>query len=161
MRRQSFRETQVSDRDDAAFRRAWTVPPASGIYQEIDLALLDPADPDDRHLLILAEHPELDDAMQREAEEVEVGGLVFNPRMHIAIHEVVANQLWDNDPPEVWETARRLEAAGYERHEILHMLMSTVTEELWHVLRAGRAYDPQRHRAALRALPDSWERQRH
>lgn len=150
----------MSGRRDAASRRTWAVPPASGTYDGIDLAFLDPSDPDDRHLLILAEHPEVHDAIRRDADEVEVDGLVFNPRMHISVHEVVANQLWDGDPPEVWETARRLEAAGYERHEILHMLGSTVTEELWHMHRARQRYDRERHLSALRALPGSWERKR-
>ena len=45
-------------------RRAFVVLPATGEYQEIDLSLLDPADPDHRRLLIEAEHPELHRALE-------------------------------------------------------------------------------------------------
>jgi hypothetical protein len=41
--------------DDEA-RRAFAVPPASGEFDGIDLALLDPSDPDERRMLIIAEH---------------------------------------------------------------------------------------------------------
>jgi hypothetical protein len=136
------------------------VPPAAGTWEGIDLAYLDPADPDDRHFLILGEHPELEEALQGDADEVEVDGLVLNPRMHITLHEVVANQLWDDDPPEAWDTARRLRTAGYERHEVLHMLGSAVAGEIWHMLRGGSLHDPERYRGALRALLESWERER-
>jgi hypothetical protein len=47
---------------------------------------------------------------------------------------VLAKQLWENDPPEVWRTARRLLDAGYERHEILHMLGSALMPGLWALL---------------------------
>jgi hypothetical protein len=61
--------------------------------------------------------------------------VTVNPVLHIAMHEIVANQLWANDPPEMWETAARLLAAGYERHEVLHMLASVVSDELFEALR--------------------------
>lgn len=126
----------------------------------IELSDLDPADEDDRHFLILGEHPELVPAIERDEDEVEVEGLRFNPRMHLAVHEVIANQLWDDDPPEVWATARRLVGLGYGRHEILHMLGSVVTTELWGSLRHGRPHDPAHYRTALDGLPESWERRR-
>jgi hypothetical protein len=53
----------------------------------------------------------------------------MNPRRHLTMHEVVATQLWEDSPPEAWGTARRLLKAGYERHEILHMLSRPVSEQ--------------------------------
>jgi len=141
-------------------RRAWTVPPAGGSVQGIDLAYLDPNDPDDRHFLILAEHPGLVDAIEQDRDEIEVQGHPLNPSMHLAVHEVVANQLWDDDPAEMWRTARRLVGLGYERHEVLHMLGSVVSGEIWEALRNGRPYDGRRYRTALEGLPESWERLR-
>jgi len=46
------------------------------------------------------------------------------------MQEVVATQLWEDSPPEAWGTARRLLKAGYERHEILHMLIRPVSEQI-------------------------------
>ena len=84
----------------------------------------------------------------------------MNPRLHLAMHEVVATQLWDDSPPEVWDTAVRLSDAGYERHEILHMLGRLVSDLVWEALHDERPYDRERHVAALQALPGSWERER-
>jgi hypothetical protein len=85
---------------------------------------------------------------------------MINPRLHLAMHEIVATQVWDGEPPEVWETAMRLRDAGYERHEILHMLSRPVADRVWGALHDDRPYDRDRHIAALRALPNSWERER-
>ena len=84
----------------------------------------------------------------------------MNPGLHLAMHEIVATQLWDDSPPEVWDTAARLLDAGYERHEILHMLGRLVSDQVWEALHDERPYDRERHVAALQALPGSWERER-
>ena len=50
---------------------------------------------------------------------------------------------------------------GYDRHEVLHMLMSVVSDELFHAMQPDAApQDSGRNRAALAALPESWEVQR-
>ena len=57
----------------------------SGVVDDIDLAMLDPADPDERHILIEAEHPELRKALDtfigtwtaKVAKEVEDATAVF------------------------------------------------------------------------------------
>ena len=128
---------------DRARRLAFAIPP---IEQAPDG--LDPADEDDRSLLLAAAHPELD------------SGEEINPRLHMVMHEIVAKQLADLDPPEVWATAQRLRRLGYRRHEILHMLGAAMTGEIWHALHDQREYDRDAHLAALAALPESWERQR-
>jgi hypothetical protein len=140
--------------DERDRRLAFAVPPIA----EPDEATqhLDPADPDERALLIRAAHPELD----TDAETVLVDGGEMNPRLHLTIHEIVATQLVDDDPPEVWATAQRLRELGYGRHEILHMLGAAMAPQLWATLRDQREYDPDEHRAALDALPESWERAR-
>jgi len=76
------------------------------------------------------------------------------------MHEIVANQLWDDDPPEVWETAQRLIGAGYDRHEILHMLASVASDNVYAALVEGRTHDLDKTRTALKALPESWEQAR-
>jgi Domain of unknown function (DUF1841) len=141
-----------TDRD----RRLAFAIPALPEDDDAETEFLDPADPDARALLIAAAHPELD----TDLETMIVDGREMNPRLHLTIHEVVATQLADDDPPEVWATAQRLRRLGYGRHEILHMLGAAMTPQLWAALHDQRAYDLDEHRAALAALPESWERAR-
>jgi len=141
-------------------RRSFAVPRATGEFDGIDLAFLDPNDEDDRRMLILAEHPELHRAIEAGLTEIHVKGRTINPAMHLAMHEIVANQLSADDPPEVWQTATRLLASGYERHEVLHMLALVVSDDVYQILHDQQSADPNQTRAALAALPGSWERQR-
>jgi len=142
-----------------ADRRRFACPPAVGEFDDIDLGLLDPSDEDDRRTLIEAEHPELLEALE-DGRDLHQGSEIVNPRLHIAMHEIVANQLWADDPPEVWTTAKRLNEAGYERHEVLHMLGSVMSDEIWSTLHEKTPYDAERLRQGLEALPESWEAMR-
>jgi hypothetical protein len=138
-------------------RRAFAAPRAAGEFDGIELAYLDPSDENDRRTLILAEHPELHDAIEADLDEIHVGGELMNPQLHLAMHEIVANQLWADDPPEMWQTAQRLLAAGYDRHEVLHMLASVNSAAVYGMLHDQRPADLDEMRAALAALPESWE----
>lgn len=140
--------------DDRDRRLTFAIPPIAEPDEETQW--LDPNDADGRALLIAAGHPELD----TEAETALVDGREINPRLHLIIHEIVATQIVDDDPPEVWATAQRLRKLGYGRHEILHMLGAAMTPQLWGALHEQRDYDLEAHRAALAALPESWERAR-
>lgn len=137
-------------------RLAFAIPTIEHTPEDLVIEWLDPGDEDDRSVLLAAAHPELD----TEAETVVVAGREMNPRLHLALHAIVAKQLADLDPPEVWETAQRLRGLGYARHEILHMLGSAISAEIWRALHGHRTYDREAHLAALAALPASWERQR-
>jgi hypothetical protein len=150
----------VSINDETGRRRSFTCPPQTGKFRGIDLDDLDPDDPDDRRFLILAEHPVLQKAIDNEITEIELHGHTINPELHIAVHEVLANQLWDDNPPAAWQTAQRLLEIGYDRHEVLHMLTSVVSDQLWQVLHENRPSDPERYDALVRALPESWEADR-
>jgi hypothetical protein len=148
------RSPAQGDRD----RRQFVADPE--VLAGLDLRLEDLADPDLRSLAIRAEHPEYEAALTSGQGEIETADGPVNPRLHLTMHEIVATQLWDNSPPEVWETAERLREAGYERHEILHMLAGTVSDQVSASLQDRVPYDVDAHVAALRALPGSWERQR-
>jgi hypothetical protein len=137
-----------ADRDR---RLAFAIPPIPEPDEETQS--LDPNDADDRALLIAAAHPEPD-------EEPVVDDHEIDPRVHRAIHEIVATQIVDDDPPEVWATAQRLRKLGYGRHEVLHMLGAAMTPQLWEALHGQGEYDPEAHRTALASLPESWERAR-
>jgi Domain of unknown function (DUF1841) len=141
---------------DRERRLAFAIPAVEQDLDDLDTGLLDPADADDRALLIRAAHPELD----TDQETTVIGGREINPRLHLTLHEIVATQLAEDDPPEAWATAQRLGRLGYGRHEILHMLGAAMSTQIWEALHNRREYDADEHRAALAALPESWERQR-
>ena len=126
----------------------------------LDLKLEQLSDPDVRSVVIRHEHPEFEEALREGRREIERSDGPMNPRLHLTMHEIVATQLWDDSPPEVWDTAARLRGAGYERHEILHMLARPVSDQVWGALQDERPYDHGRHVAALQALPGAWERDR-
>jgi hypothetical protein len=148
---------------DSRARIAAAIPPLDAharkraADQDWDLSLLDPTDPDERSVLIRLAHPALDDAIERGDEELTVEGRVMNPRLHLMIHEVVATQIIDGDPPDVFDTAKRLIAEGRDRHDVLHMLGSTVSEQIWSATHGRGPYDRAAHVAALAALPGSWD----
>lgn len=125
------------------------------VLAALGVTVEDLADPDVRSLVIRHEHPEFEDALKNGRDEIDVGDGPMNPRLHVAMHEIVATQLWDDSPSEVWETAVRLLDAGYERHEILHMLSRPVADQVWGALHNEQPYDQERHVAALGALPGS------
>ena len=143
------------DEPEPGDRRSWAVPPAHGICQELDLQLLDPGDEDERALLIEALHPEFADALQGE-DDVIIDGEPVNPRLHVAMHQVVANQLLANDPPETWQTVQRLAGRGYDWHNIMHMIASLVTEDVYGVLQEHRKPDPAAYARRLSELPGDW-----
>jgi hypothetical protein len=139
-------------------RRRFVADP--GVLADLGLSVDDLADPDVRAVMIRHEHPEFEDALNDDLEEIDLGYGPINPRLHLAMHEIVATQLWESDPPEVWETAVRLRDAGYERSEIFHMLGRPVTDQIWAASHDHQPYDRARHVAGLRTLPASWERER-
>ena len=120
----------------------------------------DLVDPDVRAVVVRADHPELDRALREGRDELIVDGEPMSVRLHLTMHQVLANQLADDEPPELYVTAKRLLASGYERHEVLHMLAAPIAEQIHATLRAGEEYNLDRHVAALAAPPGSWERQR-
>ena len=130
------------------------------VLSELGVGIDDLGDPDVRAVVIRSEHPEFEEALTSGWREIDLGQGPMNPRLHLTMHEVVATQLWEDSPPEAWDTARRLLEAGYERHEILHMLSRPVSEQVWAAMHEQRPYDLAAHVAALRALPGSWERER-
>lgn len=75
---------------------------------------------------------------------------------HLAMHEAIAAQVWDQNPPEVWLTAKRLLEEGYPRHQVLHMLAGVLTETMNDMLRNQRLFDPAEYASRLDALPGDW-----
>lgn len=141
----------TSDPDAVIARRRFAVPTVTARVHGADVEL-DPADEDERELLILAEHPEYRAVLDDPTSDELVDGV--NPRLHLALHQIIANQLWEDDPPEVWSAAQRLLAEGHDRHAILHALAHELSEELHSALTGRRAAGPDvtAYRKRLRKL---------
>ena len=119
---------------------------------------LDPADPDQRALAIRHEHPEYVAALAEPFGDGLVDGV--NPRLHLALHEIVANQLWDGEPAEAWPAALRLVAAGVDRHDVLHALADVAARHVWRAVQERRPYDAAAYAADLDALDPALARRR-
>jgi hypothetical protein len=107
---------------DALDRRMFAIP---SVYTEIGGEELDlePTDPEQRRLLVIGEHPDYHEAIAAETFDGQ-------PRMELALKTSLIDQLWDNDPTEVWQTAKRLRDGGLERDEILDRLGRVLAEQL-------------------------------
>jgi uncharacterized protein DUF1841 len=140
---------QPEDLPDLLERRMFAIPAVGTRIGDEEFPFLDPSDPDDRGMFIEGEHPEYH-ATLADPESDTVEGV--NPRLHITVHEIVANQLWDDDPPEVWQAARRLSATGMDRHDVLHAIGEVLVEHLYGVLSGQGPTDPARYVEAVAEL---------
>lgn len=131
-------------------RRVFTMPFYGTTIRGEDFDRLNPADPDERGLLIEGEHPEYHEALADPLWDGDVDGV--NPRLHFVIHEIVANQLWADDPPEAWQAAQRLRDQGMVRHDILHELMGAAVKHLHPALAESEPYDADGYRRSLNDL---------
>jgi hypothetical protein len=143
------------DEPAAGDRESWAMPSGHGSYQGLELELLDPADEDQLMLLLQARHPEMGDAIGGE-KETSVDGEPFNPRLHLAMHQLVANQLLADDPPETWQTVQRLAGLGYDWHNIMHMIARLLSDDLYSALSEHREIDPADYARRLAELPGDW-----
>ena len=94
---------------EALPRRAFAFPLLHGRVGGVDLATLDPADPDGRRALLAAAH-----------EDAGTDG------RHLDQHLDLADRLWRGEPPSLWEAAQRLLDADQDRHVVLHVLMDVI-----------------------------------
>ncbi|HEX3490765.1 MAG TPA: hypothetical protein VHU92_15560 [Streptosporangiaceae bacterium] len=99
---------------EALARRAFAFPLLRGTYHGVDLATLDPSRPDHRRSLLAADH------------EDQFGPPVSD--QHLERHVALADRLWRDDPPELWDAAQRLLDLGEDRHSVLHALMSAIRQ---------------------------------
>jgi hypothetical protein len=144
-------EVRPEDLPDVLERRMFAAPAVGTRIGDEEFPFLDPSDPDDRGMLIEGEHPEYHDALAAPGSESDPVGEV-SPRLHITVHEIVANQLWDDDPPEVWQAAKRLTATGMDRHDVLHAIGEVLVEHLHGALTGSGPSDPAGYVAQIDEL---------
>lgn len=70
-----------------------------------------------------------------------------------AARQVIANQILDDEPPEVWATAQRLVAAGIEPESAFGQLAMVFATQLRDALAEDRVFDPDAYATALGRLP--------
>lgn len=116
----------------------------------MDLESLDPADEGELTFLIEAAHQGVNPDDMSAVDEP------FNPRLHVAMHQVVVNQILGDEPPETWQTVQRLARLGYDWHNIAHMIAALVVHDVHAVLAENRQFDPADYARRLDELPGDW-----
>lgn len=137
-------------------RRSWAVPLGHGTYQGLDLELLHPDDEDELTLLLEAQHLDMEEALERGEKIITSDGEPMNPRLHVTLHVVVANQLLANDPLETWQTVQRLAGLGYGWHDVMHLIMGPVSEAVYQTMAVNRPFDRANYVRRLAELPGDW-----
>ena len=137
-------------------RRSWAVPAGHGTYRGLDLKRLNPDDEDERGFLLEAQHPGMARALERHEEIITASGEPMNPTLHVSLHGVVANQLLADEPPETWQTVQRLAGLGYDWHNVMHMIMELVNEDIYRAMAEKRPFDRADYIRRLNALPGDW-----
>jgi hypothetical protein len=130
-------------------RRMFAMPSVSAKIGGEEFPFLDPSDLDDRSMLIEGDHPEYHEALADPTSGTVDG---TNPRLHLIVHEIVANQLWDDDPPQVWQAARRLLATGRDRHDVLHAIGDVLVTHLHGLLTGEGDVDLDAYTSELEML---------
>ena len=51
-----------------------------------------------------------------------VAALLLHRNEVVSVDRLV-DELWDGDPPQLWEAAQRLLDLGHDRHDVLHVLI--------------------------------------
>ena len=144
------------DSPDISDRRKWAAPPGHGRFGDLELDYLDLDSEDERAFLIEAEHPNMARALARGQDEITENGQTVSPQLHMTMHQIAQNRLWDDQPTETWVTAKRLAELGYDRHVVFHMIMSVVSDEIYAAMTGQPAPSGDDIRARLEALPSGW-----
>lgn len=105
----------------------------------------DPDDPEHR-LALLAAEPAGDE--ERDADDY-----LGQSDGRVGIRAGVADQIAADDPPQVWQTARRLLADGRDRADVMRQLVLALVPSLVAVVVDGEEFDLDGYLAALHRLP--------
>ena len=73
-------------------------------------------------------------------------------RMRLALKTTIVDQLWADEPAEVWQAVRRLSETGQERDEIFDRLIDVLSAQLSEAGEHEMDYDLDDYRKALGEL---------
>lgn len=104
-------ELSPTELADALERRMFAVPSLTTEIDEEEVDL-DPNDPEQRRALVIAEADE-DEEEQR-----------------LILRATIVDQLWDNEPADVWQAAERLQEGERDRDEIFEQLIDALENSL-------------------------------
>ena len=121
----------------------------------MDLELLDPGDDDELGFLLEALHQDGRDGPGGKRDLAAMGESA-DPRLHVAMHQIVARQILAGDPPQTWQTVQRLAGLGYGWHVIMHMIAGLVAEDVYAAMAEHRQPDPEGYARRLDQLPAGW-----
>lgn len=105
----------------------------------------DPDDPEHR-LALLATEPVGEE--ERDADDY-----LGQSEGRVGIRAAVTDQIAADDPPQVWQTARRLLAEGRDRADVMRQLVLALVPSLMSVVVEGEEFDLDGYLAALHRLP--------
>jgi len=75
-----------------------------------------------------------------------------NPILHVTMHATIENQIAGGDPPDTGQAVAALEQRGFAHHEAVHRVASVLIDEIWHIMKEQRPFDPARYSAGLAEL---------
>lgn len=128
----------TTDIDDVFNRRIFALP-------RLPDPEFDPANPDAFKQLLAEEHP-----TQSEGDRTRTG-----PGTNLTLHTMIAQQLWANEPPELWSAVQRLLDQGLNRNTVLRVVGTTLAGQLQRKPQNGTPYNKAAYAAALDALDGS------
>ncbi|HEX9018155.1 MAG TPA: DUF1841 family protein [Anaerolineaceae bacterium] len=102
----------------------------------------------ERHLQYGKIWDRLDEATD---DDVLQGGV--NVVLHVLFHQMVENQIAEDDPPAVRQVMRVLLQKGLKEHEAAHAIASVIAFEIFDMMKNNRMFDVQRYIRELRKLP--------
>jgi len=128
-------------------------------YDELDD--LDPRDLVDQAAWqqALTDHPEWQSQWEKgELPEEIIGddGEPMSPTFHITLHAIVEGQLESGEPSGVVEIAQELAGLGVNRHDTVHVIAEAMCNQIWEIMKNGRAFSEVKYLADLRAIVDSY-----
>ncbi|HWD05020.1 MAG TPA: hypothetical protein VG674_21495 [Amycolatopsis sp.] len=126
-------------------RRKFAVPSLATVIGDEELTDLDPSDPEQRRILVIGEHPEYHESLANDEFDGTDG-------LRLALKTTVVDQLWDNEPGEVWTAAQVLLGRGRSREEVLAELVTVLQDQLEETDDDRLDYDPDGYREALAAI---------
>jgi hypothetical protein len=77
-------------------------------------------------------------------------GVESNPFLHIAIHEVIENQLSAREPVEAYQFYNAMLKKKLSHHDTIHLLGRIFIPFLFDVLKYGKEFDEQRYVSLLK-----------